>query len=187
MTKVYFVRHAEPYYCVDDRSRPLTEEGIKDSDKVTEILKNIKVDYYLSSPYKRSVDTIKGSSMYHGISILTDERFRERENGQGGYSNEMIQKRWENFDYHEEGGESIRMVQSRNIEALNEILIKHKDKNIIIGTHGTALSTILNYYNPSFNYDSFMRIKNFMPYIIQINFDGLKFLQTEELLIVEKE
>ena len=42
-------------------------------------------------------------------------------------------------NYHEEGGESIAMVQKRNIEALNEILSDNTDKDIVIGTHGTAL------------------------------------------------
>ena len=37
------------------------------------------------------------------------------------------------------------MVQNRNIEALNEILSDNADKEIVIGTHGTALSTILNF------------------------------------------
>ncbi len=46
---------------------------------------------------------------------------------------------------HEEGGESIAMVQNRNIEVLNEILSDNMDKDIALGTHGTALSTILNY------------------------------------------
>ena len=30
----------------------------------------------------------------------------------------MFQKRWADHDYHEEGGESLAMVQERNIEAL---------------------------------------------------------------------
>lgn len=57
----------------------------------------------------------------------------------------MFQKRWADHDYHEEGGESLAMVQERNIEALNEILSENIDKEVVIGTHGTALSTILNW------------------------------------------
>ena len=37
MTRVYFVRHAQPEHdWKEDRTRPLTEEGKKDSDKFTE-------------------------------------------------------------------------------------------------------------------------------------------------------
>ena len=56
-------------------------------------------------------------------------------------------------------------MQKRNIEALNEILQKYADKNIVIGTHGTALSSIFNYYDPGFNGESFMKIIDFMSYM----------------------
>jgi len=77
-------------------------------------------------------------------------------------------------------------VQKRNNEAVSEIIAKYKDKNIVIGTHGTALSTILNYYDPSFNCDSFFRIIDYMPYILRLDFDGVTNMGKEELLIIEK-
>ena len=43
------------------------------------------------------------------------------------------------------------MVRERNIAALTDILIENQNKSeetsIVTGTHGTALSTILNYYD----------------------------------------
>ena len=187
MTRVYFVRHAQPEHSwEDDRTRPLTKDGVKDSKMVTKVLKNIRVHCCYSSPYKRSFETIKESAKVHDLDILTDERFREREKGPNGNIFGMIQKRWNDFDYHEEGGESLNVVQKRNIEALIEILSKHKDENIVIGTHGTALSTILNYFEPSFCCDDFLRIIDYMPYIIRLDFDGTKYIGNEELLIVEK-
>ena len=63
------------------------------------------------------------------------------------------------------------MVQSRNIEALKEILTENENKNIVIGTHGTAFSTIMNYYLPEFDCDDFFRIIDWMPYILQSNSD----------------
>ena len=59
------------------------------------------------------------------MKIDTDERFREREKGFNGNNLGMFQKRWEDFDYHEEGGESLRSVQERNISALFELLDSH--------------------------------------------------------------
>ena len=59
MTRVYFVRHAQPEHdWEDDRTRPLTEEGKKDSAIVLEFLKDKKIDAFYCSPYKRSMDTI---------------------------------------------------------------------------------------------------------------------------------
>lgn len=185
MTSIYFVRHAQPEHTwEEDRTRPLTNEGLEDSKKVTEVLSNIRVDCYFSSPYKRSIDTIMESANVHYTNILTDERFRER---QKGNDFGMFQKRWNDFNFHEEGGESLHMVQKRNIEALLEVLNNHANKTIVIGTHGTALSTILNYFEPSYCCDDFLRIIDYMPYIIRLDFEGINYIRKEELLIVKKE
>jgi 2,3-bisphosphoglycerate-dependent phosphoglycerate mutase len=188
MTSIYFVRHAQPNHAwEEDRTRPLTNEGLEDSRKVTEFLRKFKINCYASSPYKRSFDTIKEIALEHGIDIIMDERFREREKGANGNNFEMFKRRWGDFDCHEEGGESLKMVQKRNIEAILEILNNHKDENIVIGTHGTALSTILNYFEPVYCSEDFLRIIDYMPYIIRLDFHGIKCIGKEELLIVEKE
>ena len=188
MTSIYCIRHSQPDHdWEDDRTRPLTDGGLEDSRNVTEFLRNIKIDCYISSPYKRSIDTIKESSINHSIEIILDERFREREKGLNGYSFEMLQKRWNNLNFHEEGGESLNMVQKRNVEAIFEILNNHKGENIVLGTHGTALSTILNYFETSFCCNDFLRIIDFMPYIIRLEFDGINCIGKEESLIIKKE
>ena len=65
----------------------------------------------------------------------------------------------------------MREVQERNIEALKYVLQKYPEKNIVIGCHGTALSTVINYYDNSFDYREFERIKNIMPLIAEMEFD----------------
>lgn len=188
MTKVFFVRHAQPVHAhSDDRTRPLTKEGIQDSAIVLETLKDKEIEAVYCSPYKRSVDTIKQVAEYYNLEIQTDERLREREKGVDGNNTGMFQKRWENHDYHEEGGESIGMVQSRNIEALKEILENNPDRNIVIGTHGTALSSIMNYYNPQFGCNDFLRIIDWMPYIVEMDFEGQNQINMKELAYIEKE
>ena len=79
------------------------------------------------------------------------------------------------------------MVQNRNIEALNEILSDTKDKDIVIGTHGTALSTILNFYDSNFGCEDFLRIIDRMPYIIELDFEGDKLIAKQEHCYIEKE
>ena len=187
-TKVYFVRHAQPEHdWEEDITRPLTEEGKKDSEIVLEFLKDKKIDAFYCSPYKRSMDTIAEAAAFFAKEIITDERLREREKGPDGNNHGMFQKRWADHDYHEDGGESIAMVQNRNIEALNEILSDNTDKEIVIGTHGTALSTILNFYDNSFGCEEFLRIIDWMPYIIELDFEGDKLVGKQEHCHVEKE
>ena len=188
MTQIYFVRHAQPEHTwEDDRTRPLTDEGVKDSKMVLDFLKDKEIDVFYSSPYKRSFDTIADTAAFYGKQIITDERLREREKGIDGNHHGMYEKRWADHDYHEENGESITMVQKRNIAALMEILRTNKGKRIVIGTHGTALSTILNYYHPEFGCKDFLRIIDWMPYIVELVFDGDKLLSIKEHCHIEKE
>ena len=188
MTKIYFVRHAQPEHTwEDDRTRPLTGEGKKDSAIVFEFLKDKHIDAFYSSPYKRSMDTIADSADFFGKDIITDEDLREREKGENGNNHGMFQKRWDDHNYHEEGGESIAMVQKRNMRALTEILRDNIDKEVVVGTHGTALSTILNFYDKSFGCDDFLRIIDWMPYVIELDFEGDKLVGKVEHCYVVKE
>lgn len=188
ITRVFFVCHAQPdYNWVDNRTRPLTEEGRKDRQIVKDLLRYVDIDYVISSPYVCSVDTISEYAKEHNLDIHTDERLRERDAAAGGSTCELRRKRWEDFNFHEEGGESLAMVQGRNMAALNEILNQHPGENILIGTHGTALSTILNFYEPEFQCDSFFRIITYMPYVIRLDFEGPLLLGQKELGFLEKQ
>ena len=189
MTTIYFVRHCLPdQKWQDDRTRPLTDEGLADSFKLVEILKDKKIDVFVSSPYKRSFDTIRPAADFYGMQIETDERLRERKAGkQGNSAHDMFKKRWADFSFAEEDGESIGSVQKRNIEALSEILKKYEGKTIAIGTHGTALSSIINYYEPSFNVENFLKIIDFMPWVLKMEFDSEKYLGREDVFHIYKE
>lgn len=188
MTNIYFVRHAQPQYSCEDASlRPLTEEGIKDTAKVVEAMKDIRLDCAISSPYKRSYDTIKQTAEEHGLVIETDDRLHERISGKASNNADMFRRRWADMSFCEPDGECLQSVMDRNIAAINDILDAHEGKNIIIGTHGTALSTILHYYGNSYGLEGFLRMINFMPYIIRLGFNGRELVEKEELLIVEKE
>lgn len=189
MTVVYFVRHAQPDFSVqNEKERPLTDEGRNDTRKVLEFFKDKKVDAFYCSPYKRSYDTIASTAEHFGQEIHTDARLREREKGEGGNkTHDIIRMRWQDFDYHEEGGESLHMVQQRNIEALEEILEQNEGKTIVIGTHGTALSSILNYYDPEFGVEGFFELIDWMPYVLEVDFEGKEYKGRTRHMYVHKE
>lgn len=189
MTSIYFVRHAQPNRNVhDDRTRPLSEEGLRDSRAVTWVLKDKNIGFITSSPYRRSMDTVKDLAETLGMEIHTDDDFRERAAGkwQGNDFFEFIQRQWDDFDYRLEGGESLSEVRSRNIRALNKVLGQHEGENVVIATHGTALSTILNYYYPQFDFECFKKIVDFMPFVIRLDFDGDKLIGAQVELVIRK-
>ena len=60
MTTVYFVKRCKSdRKVIDERNRPLADEGVSDSYKVMEILKDKKIDVFISRLYKRSFDSVK--------------------------------------------------------------------------------------------------------------------------------
>ena len=173
MTTVYFVRHAEPDYSNhDDMSRELTEKGLADSKLVTRFLADKNADVVFSSPYKRAVDTIRDFAESRGLEIHIENDFRERKVDSVWIEDftSFCKAQWSDFDYKLSDGETLREVQTRNISALNRVLSECRDKIIVIGTHGTALSTIINFYDKSFDYSHFEKIKGLMPWVFKFVF-----------------
>lgn len=190
MTRVYFVRHAQPDYLVqNDSMRPLTDEGKNDTRAVAELLKSRSVGFIASSPYERAIETVGLYSLWTGLDVNIFEDFRERNAGswQGENFFEYIEKQWADFDYHIKDGECLREVQERNIRALDRLLAEHEGESIAVATHGTALSTILNHYYPEFDFKCFKKIVDFMPFIIRLDFDGKKLAGSQIELVIHKE
>ena len=174
MTRVFFVRHAEPNYeNHDDMTRELTPKGMEDRKLVTAFLSDKNIDVVLSSPYKRAVDTVADFAEKNGLPIETIDDFRERKVGNGWIEDftEFSRSQWADFTYKLPEGECIREVQDRNIAALNEVINRYTGKNIVIGSHGTALSTVINYYDNSYDYEDFEKIRFLMPWIVEFVFD----------------
>lgn len=183
-TNIYFVRHAEPDFSIkDDMMRPLTDKGMADTKRVTKALKNRNIKAIYSSPYKRAYDTVKDLAETISLEINIVEDFRERKVGNVWVDDftAYSRKQWADFDYKLEHGESLREVQKRNITALYDILKNNLGRNVVVGSHGTALSTIINYFNPDFGYDDFWSIVDKMPYILCFKFKNMEFIGMEEV------
>jgi 2,3-bisphosphoglycerate-dependent phosphoglycerate mutase len=184
-TSVYFIRHAQPDFSVkDDVIRPLSENGIQDTKKVTDTLINKNIDSIYSSPFKRSIDTVKDFAKTTGLEIKIENDFRERKIGKWVEDfRAFSQKQWEDFDFRLDNGESLREVQERNISALFKVINSNIGKSIAIATHGTALSTIINYFNPDFGYIDFWNIVDKMPYILHFRFNDMELEYIKEIEI----
>ena len=175
MTTVYFVRHAQPNYANhDDWARELTKKGVEDSKRVTRFLWDKGVDAVFSSPYKRAVDTVRDFAEKKGLEIRLETDFRERKIDSVWIEDyaSFCESQWKDFDYKRADGETLREVQARNIAALERLLEEYRDKTIVVGSHGTALSTIINHYDERFGHAEFERIRKLMPLIVRFSFQG---------------
>jgi len=172
MTTIYFIRHAEAVSVANDRTRPLTDKGLSDRKLVTEFLQDKKVDAVLSSPFKRAVDTIADFADKNGFEIELVEDFRERKVSDIWIDDfkSYAKRQWADFTFKLHDGECLVDVQARNITALNGVLTKYKNKTIVIGTHGTALSLIINYYDSTYDYEDFMAMVNLLPWVVKMEF-----------------
>ena len=184
MTNVYFVRHAQPNYeNHDDLTRELTEKGMRDRRLVTAFLRTKDIHAVLSSPFRRSVDTVKEFADEQNLSITLVDDFRERRVDSGWIEDftAFAKRQWADFSYKLSDGECLGEVQARNIAALRQVLSDYDGKNVAIGSHGTALSTIVNYFEPSFGYEDFDAIRGLMPWIVHFTFDGEKCTGIEKI------
>lgn len=177
MTHIYFIRHAEPDFTIhDDETRPLTPKGEESAIRLIEDFKEITVDVFLSSPFKRAIDTIKPLAESRNSKIEIISEFQERKISDGWIDNfsDFSKRQWQDFDYKLLNGESLNEVQKRNVNRLTDVLNQHAEMTIVIGTHGTALSTIINHFDKTFNHQDFDKFKNKMPWIVKMTFDGMK-------------
>lgn len=174
MTIVYFVRHAHSNNTNRNEAfRELTAKGMADRGRVTDFLEDKAIDMVLSSPYKRSFDTVKHFADTHDLPITIIDDFRER--AVGPWVDDFMgfaQRQWEDLDYKLDGGESLHEVQDRHINALEQVLDEHSGKRIIIGSHGTAMCAVINYYDSSFGHEDYVSNAGRMPWVVRFVFDS---------------
>lgn len=188
LTTVYFVRHAQPNYeNHDDMLRELTAKGLEDRKLVTKFLADKNVDVVLSSPFHRSIDTVRHFADSKGLEIGIIDDFHERRIDSVWIEdfNGFCKKQWEDFSYKLSDGECLAEVQKRNISALNQVLIEYAGKTIVVGSHGTALSTIVNYYDNSFGHAEFEKIRGLMPWVVEFTFDDQKCVEIRQFNLFE--
>lgn len=186
MTTVYFIRHAQSDNSVaDSRIRPLTPKGLDDRLYVTNFLKDKQINAVFSSPYKRSIDTVLDFAGKNGLSVEIIEDFKEHQTISDQYSDKdyflFIQRYWSDMDYKIGDDESLAEVQKRNIAALCRILERYPNQNIVIGTHGIALSTILYYYDRTFGYQDFYSIAKVKPWAVKMELNHNDCISIEKI------
>lgn len=176
MTHIYFIRHCQPDTSVhDDFLRPLSKKGMVDRRLVNEYLTDKDIDAVFSSPYKRAVDTVGEFATQHKLTITLIDELRERKVGDTWIEDFMDYARlqWLDFDYALENGESLNQVKRRCVAAVDEILHTHRDENVAIGFHGTALCALIHHYQPNFGYEDFRAMCHRMPWAVHFIFDGV--------------
>lgn len=158
MTKIYLLRHSQPFRKLLGEYNSSDVEQIRNEKNVLSVygerlareisereeLQNIDVIY--SSHYVRAMCTAKYIAENNNIKLNVDERLGERKFGVNDIAelpSDFFEEQFRNWDYKLEKGESANEVSKRMNEVLLEIINNNKDKTIAIVSHGTAISAML--------------------------------------------
>lgn len=178
ITNLYFVRHAHSVYTPDELTRPLSEKGLQDAYKVMNLLKKESIDFVISSPYKRAVQTVEGITE-NEIELVGD--FRERKLSEGPVPDFAfaIRKVWLDEGFAWEGGESNAEARARGVEKTLELLHAYAGKNIAIGTHGNIMALIMSHFDPTYNFQFWKNLT--MPDIYKLSFTGTELIGAKRI------
>ncbi len=184
ITVIYFARHAKPdYRHPHDPTRPLSAKGKRDAEGLATFFMDKSIDRVLSSPYTRTLETVRPFAERAGLEIEVIDGFRERTIAKEWIEDFIgfAKRQWEDFSYKLEDGECLAEVEERNVKALRDVLSRHEGETLLIGCHGTALSTLFHYYDSSYDYEAFAKMKSIMPWIVRCTFEQIALVKTEVL------
>ena len=150
--KLYVVRHGETIWNVEKKVQgisdiPLTEKGKKEAEELQELISTLNIDVVISSPLERARETakiLKDST----LPINTDDRIKERDWGMNEGALIDTIDRWDCWDVilntKVQNIECIQDFMDRVSNFIEEIKIKHNDKNVLVVTH-SAVSRVIHY------------------------------------------
>lgn len=162
MAKILIIRHGQTTDNANKifsgkRDVDLTESGIEEAEKIREKLQNENITKGYHSGQLRSIHTLDIVLRGHpNGNIFEDNRIRERDYGDltGESKTEWEKKDPQNFalwhrsyDVPPPGGESIKDVETRVLDFLQEEMPKwQKNDVILISAHGNSIRPMRKYF-----------------------------------------
>ena len=158
MTRFYVIRHCE---AVGNKERifqgtfdgDVSEFGKTQLDYLSLRMRNEPVDFIYSSSRKRALATAKAINKYKNLDIIVDDRVIEINAGDWEgkqfatfpalYPEES--HLWDNepYKFKAPNGEKMIDVYNRMLNFVKEKSIEHKDKIIVIASHGCAIRNLM--------------------------------------------
>ncbi|MFE7062009.1 histidine phosphatase family protein [Sutcliffiella sp. NPDC057660] len=181
LTNLYFVRHAHSIYTPEELRRPLSKEGLSDVEKIDRLLSQERIDYVISSPYLRAVQTVEGVAGRIGKEVILEDGFRERQLSSSPVEDFQlaITKVWQEPSFSWEGGESNIAAQKRGVESTLKVIEKYEGKNIVIGTHGNIMVLIMNHFDDNYGFDFWKELS--MPDIYKLTFEKADLIEVKRM------
>ena len=140
MKRIFLMRHSIPEKRdMPNEQIPLSEEGKALALSKSNVLSN--VDRCFSSPYRRAVETAE---------LIVDHPFIVEELHErtiGDAKEDFWLKQYEDYDFHNPGGESLNQVRTRMKMAVDSIVCQMEEgETALVVSHATAICAYLLSY-----------------------------------------
>ncbi len=158
MVTVILVRHGETAWNRREVFRgradvELNERGRTQARAVAASLKERSVAAVYSSPLRRAVETAKAIAQPHNATVQIEEGFIDFDYGRWqGLQHDEVLRRYPRLyrDWIErphtvrmQGGESLKMVRRRAMNALMKVTERHPDQTVVVVSHRVVNKVLL--------------------------------------------
>jgi 2,3-bisphosphoglycerate-dependent phosphoglycerate mutase len=159
MKKIFLIRHCEAQG--QPAQAPLTNKGHTQAIALSEFFRDIPIDRIISSPFKRTIQSIEPLAKRLNLEIETNDLLTERVLSSQNLSDwlEKLRDTFDDLELKFEGGESSNEAMKRIVEVV-EGAFESETQNTIIVTHGNLLSLLLRYNNNEFGFDEWRNLRN---------------------------
>lgn len=160
---IYVSRHGQTEWNVQNKvcgrtDVELTKVGREQAEKLAKIVAGKNIDFIISSPLKRAIETSKIVANSCNVPVEIDERLIEQDYGiyEGvDRKNEDFLNNKRNFAFKYPKGESMMQVAYRVYGLLEEIIENKADENVLLVCHGGVCRIINTYFKDMTNQEFF--------------------------------
>lgn len=170
MTTFYLVRHAHANW-IPDENRPLSAQGKQDAGWVANKLRPFPITAIYSSPFRRAYQTVEPLAKRLKLPIQTLPDLRERHLADQPVEDftAAIGAVWHDPTFAYPGGEPHITAQQRGLAVLNALRQQHATDQIVLGTHGTLMTLILQHFEPTIGYEFWQTLRMPDIYSLQLS------------------
>ena len=153
--KVYVLRHGRTD-CNDKMfmngvlDEDINETGVQQAREAADKIKDFPIDMIICSPMKRAMHTAQIVNI-HNVPVIYCDALTERDVGSitgKPMPEENAVNYWNYYAPQYEDIETVPQLFGRVHTAMNEIMAKYGDKNLLIVTHNGVCRAIHAYFNP---------------------------------------
>jgi broad specificity phosphatase PhoE len=135
---------------------PLNEQGLQEASALANRLSSLPVDRIVTSDLQRAIQTAEAIAAHHeSTPLVTDARLREMNLGElDGLPGEQVVREYPDLiaawkkqpatiQMPGESGESLKIVQARVWQCVDELVSAHPDEHIVIVSHTFSLLALI--------------------------------------------